>query len=220
MDRLNKILGPRDPIAVPPRSQLPILVEPPRRSFRPMLIFAIGLIVLLTLVNFVNRPHEVTAFPISPSSASALPGISSGSGGVDVVVNVVGDVKTPGLVTLPAGSRIADAIAGAGGATKPESIGMLNLAARVVDGQQIVVLPEVNAFVPGGSSGSSSNGKINLNTATETQLDDLPGVGPVMAGRIISWRTQHNAFSTVEELQEVPGIGPKVFADLVDLVTV
>lgn len=216
MDRLTKVLGPRDPIAVPPKSQIPILVEPPRHSLKPILIFVVVVAGLLASVNFLNRPHEVAAFPLAQPSASSSP---QEIVALDVVVNVVGDVRRPGLVTLPAGSRVADAIEGAGGATKQESIGMLNLAARVVDGQQIVVLPEVNAISQSGA-GESVGGKINLNTASESQLDELPGVGPVMAGRIIAWRTEHAHFSTVEELQEVPGIGPKVFANLADLVTV
>ena len=216
MDRLRRVLGPRDPIAVPPRSTLPVLVEPPKNSVRPIVIFIAAVAVLLIVVNFVNRPHEIATIPISSPSASNS---MSSLVGLDVVVNVVGDVKRPGLVTLPAGSRVADAIEGAGGVTKQESIGMLNLAARVVDGQQIVVLPEVNSISQSSVTGASG-GKVNLNSASESQLDELPGVGPVMAGRIIAWRTEHSRFSTVEELQEVPGIGPKVFANLADLVTI
>ena len=220
MDRLRRVLGPRDPLAPRPRDEMPILVEPPRNSLRPILIFILGVAALLLVVNFLNRPHEVAALPLShPSSANSQSSFAPVA--LDVVVNVVGDVRRPGLVTLTAGSRVADAIAGAGGATKQESIGMLNLAARVIDGQQIVVLPEVNSLSQSGAAGgATTGGKINLNSATESQLDELPGVGPVMAGRIIQWRTEHSHFSTVEELQEVPGIGPKVFANLADLVTV
>ena len=212
MDRLSKILGPRDPIARPPQEIVPVIVEPPRAALRPMIMLVTIVVLLLGVVNFLNRPKEIAMVP-DPSVSSTSSPIS-----LDVVVNVVGDVRSPGLVTLPVGSRVADAIAGAGGVTNSDSIGMLNLAARVVDGQQIIVLPEVNAMTVDSSSASA--GKINLNSATVAQLDELPGVGPVMAGRIIAWRTQHSAFSTIEELQEVPGIGPKVFANLSELVTV
>jgi competence protein ComEA len=130
-----------------------------------------------------------------------------------IVVDVKGDVLTPGLVTLPAGSRVADAIAAAGGVIPSANVTSLNLAERLSDGQMIFI----------GNAQSlelSSDPRINLNLATETELDSLPGVGPVMAGRIIAWRESNQRFYSIEELQEVPGIGPKVFANLKSLIRI
>jgi competence protein ComEA len=147
--------------------------------------------------------------PISTNSNSPVP-----VQGIDqIVVDVKGDVLTPGLVTLPAGARVADAIAAAGGISPNANVTSLNLAERLSDGQMVII----------GNSQSqpaSSDPRINLNLATESELDSLPGVGPVMAGRIIAWRETNNKFHSIEELQEVPGIGPKVFANLKSLVRI
>jgi competence protein ComEA len=116
-------------------------------------------------------------------------------------------------VTLPAGARVADAIAAAGGVTPSADVTGINLAERLSDGQMI--------FIGNAQSMELSfDPRINLNLATETELDSLPGVGPVMAGRIIAWRESNQRFHSIEELQEVPGIGPKVFANLKPLVRI
>ncbi|MDV6275770.1 helix-hairpin-helix domain-containing protein [Rhodococcus erythropolis] len=150
-----------------------------------------------------------------------------------LVVSVVGLVRTPGLVNLPPGSRIADALAAAGGVLDgAETVG-LNLAQKLADGDQIVVGA---ADQSGGGSASSSTtegdtgpaaagetggaGLVNLNTATETELDELPGVGPVTAAAIISWRTSNGKFTDIEQLGEVDGIGPARLAKLRVLVSV
>jgi competence protein ComEA len=120
-------------------------------------------------------------------------------------VHVAGEVNQPGIVKLPAGSRVVDAIELAGGLKAGVFESGLNLAALVEDGQLITV---------GLSSTSSSDSRINLNTATAAQLESLPGVGPVMAKRILDWREVHNRFSKISELQEIQGIGPKLFEQL------
>jgi competence protein ComEA len=142
-----------------------------------------------------------------------------------VVVDVVGQVRHPGLVRLPAGSRVADAIAAAGGATRAADIVRVNLARVLVDGEQLV-LPrpgETLAAQPApagpGTSGAPA-APVDLNAASESDLDALPGVGPVLAGRILAWRAQHGRFSRVEELGEVSGIGDKLLAELTPLVRV
>lgn len=155
-----------------------------------------------------------------------------------VIVHVAGHVATPGLVSLPSGSRVADALAGAGGATPEADLDALNLARVVVDGEQIYVsapgevapLGGVSQSVPsvgsppgtgaGGGTGESSAGPVNLNTADVNELDALPGVGPAIAGRIVAWREQHDGFTEVEELTEVSGIGPATLERLRPLVTV
>ena len=169
----------------------------------------------------------------SGAAAGAIPGAApSGSAGSIVVVHVVGQVRTAGVVRLPSGSRVIDAIDAAGGITHGADLGSVNLARLLVDGEQVRVPkpgevlsggPAVppGAGVPGGgaSGGGSSGGPVSLNTADLAALDTLPGVGPVLAGRILAWRTEHGRFSSVDELGEVSGIGEKLLSQLRDLVT-
>ena len=174
----------------------------------------------------------------SGAAAGAIPGaVPSGSAGSIVVVHVVGQVRTAGVVRLPSGSRVIDAIDAAGGITHGADLGSVNLARLLVDGEQVRVPkpgevlsggPAVppGAGVPGGgtsgggaSGGGSSGGPVSLNTADLAALDTLPGVGPVLAGRILAWRTEHGRFSSVDELGEVSGIGEKLLSQLRDLVT-
>jgi competence protein ComEA len=151
--------------------------------------------------------------------ASSSPG-PSGPSGQDVVVDVVGRVHHPGLVRLPAGSRVDDAVRAAGGAVPGTDLTGLNLARVLVDGEQIAVGIAVRAPPPGTSESSSGTGLINLNTATAEQLDSLPGIGAVLAQRILDWRTEHGRFLSVDQLREVSGIGEAKFADIRGLVTV
>jgi competence protein ComEA len=145
--------------------------------------------------------------------------IASASTAPQVVVDVGGRVRHPGLVTLPAGSRVADALAAAGGALRSADIATLDLAARVSDGQLLLIgVPGAAQSVGAGAGGSS--GPIDLNAATVDQLDALPGVGPVLAQHIVDWRQTHGGFTTVDQLQQVPGIGPHKFDDLKSLVMV
>jgi competence protein ComEA len=151
------------------------------------------------------------------------PGPSSGSPVhvSTVVVDVVGEVVAPGVVRLPTGSRVADAVAAAGGATADAQLDAINLARVLVDGEQIVVprpgepAPQVSS---GGTPGSpSGSALVDLNTADAATLDTLPGVGPVIAQRIVDARAKH-PFSSVDELADVPGIGPALLAKLRPLV--
>jgi competence protein ComEA len=147
-----------------------------------------------------------------------------------VVVSVVGLVGRPGLVTLASGSRVADAVEAAGGLLPEADPASLNLAAVVSDGQQVAVGVAGAAGVaaggapeaPGGAgTGPSGPGqRVNLNTATAADLDALPGIGPVLAGRIVAFRTAEGPFTSVDQLDDVPGIGPAIAANLVELVTV
>ncbi len=154
-----------------------------------------------------------------------------------VVVQVVGQVRRPGVVTLRGGSRVQDAVAAAGGALPSADLSAVNLARVVSDGEQIQVPKpgqQMTAPVGGGAAAgpgsSASTGSpnasgapgapVNLNTADATGLDALPGVGPVLAARIVQWRTENGRFTSVDELGEVSGIGDKVLARLRPLVTV
>ena len=142
------------------------------------------------------------------------------------MVDVVGSVRRPGVVRLSAGSRIVDALAAAGGLRPGSNPGLLNLAAVLTDGQQVVVGAPAAAAgaAPAGSGPSAGAGvggvavtggtTIDLNSATLEQLDGLPGVGPVLAQRILDWRQQHGRFASVEQLAEVGGIGERKLADI------
>ncbi len=192
----------------------------------------------LSSVGPSDEPSESTA----PAAPAPLPGTgasgtsSSGTGVSErVTVQVVGAVRKPGVVTLPAGSRVVDAIKAAGGAGGKADTAAVNMARKVVDGEQIR-LPRVGEEPtpaapsvqqpgdPAAGSAASPPGttpaSVNLNTADLTELETLPNIGPVTAQKIIDWRTQNNGFSSVEDLLDVSGIGPKTFAQLKDLVTV
>lgn len=199
-----------------------------------VVVAIVGLGVLVALYA-LSRARAVPVDPVvlqsSPPPAAASPSATP----VPMVrVHVLGAVRRPGVVSLSAGARVQDAVDAAGGLTDQARPGELNLAAPLVDGQQVVVGDarrpggEVRGAEPGSGAGSGApgggssgaRGKLNLNTATVDQLDALPGVGPVTAQKIVAWRTEHKRFTKVAELQEVPGIGPKSYADLEPLVTV
>ncbi|MET3718766.1 MULTISPECIES: ComEA family DNA-binding protein [unclassified Arthrobacter] len=147
-----------------------------------------------------------------------------------VIIHVAGAVALPGVVQLPAGSRVHQAIAQAGGGTLAADLNRLNLAAVLVDGQKVYVPlpgeylpadssvpPAAAAEEPGGGAAAAA-GKVNLNTAGVQELDALPKVGPVLAQRIVDWRKEHGPFKSVEELDAVDGVGPKMLETLLPLV--
>jgi competence protein ComEA len=137
-----------------------------------------------------------------------------------LVVHVVGAVRKPGLYRLANGARIADAVRRAGGATRRADLSLVNLAAPVSDGTQVVVPRRAPPAATGtGEAGAAApSGPLHLNTATVEQLDELPGVGPVTAQKIVDWREQHGAFSSVDDLDAIPGIGPARLEQLRELV--
>jgi competence protein ComEA len=150
-----------------------------------------------------------------------------------VIIHVAGAVAVPGVVQLPAGSRVHQAVAAAGGGTPSADLNRLNLAALLTDGQKLYV-PQAGEEIPAGSSGppgesgegtgsggtAPAGGKVNLNTAGVEELDALPKVGPVLAQRIVDWRKEHGPFKSIEELDAVDGVGPKMLETLLPLVAV
>jgi competence protein ComEA len=177
---------------------------------------------------------RTTAAPAADAPAggsSAANGGSSGATkkGTRVTVHVAGAVAKPGVYDLAGGARVIDAIEAAGGGAPDADLNRLNLAAKVADGQRVLVqhvgeaAPAGSASAGGSSSGSGSadpSGLVNLNSATQAELEALPGIGPSLAGSIITERERRGGFRSVNELRDVRGIGEKRFADLKDKVTI
>lgn len=136
-----------------------------------------------------------------------------------IVVYVVGAVRRAGLVRLPDDARVADALERAGGPTRRADLTLVNLAAPVADGQQIVVPARIAATANGGGTVASTPTKVSLASATLDQLDELPGIGPVTAQKILDWRQSHGPLRSVDDLDAIPGIGPARVEQLRDLVT-
>ena len=188
---------------------------------RRRLLIAIGCLALLLFLasKLLSRPHQSAglARPAAPpTETAAAPAV--------VVVDVVGAVRRPGLYRLEQGARIADAVARAGGATAKADLALINLAAPLADGEQVVV-PKPGAAAPSapsgaaGPAGAPATGPVHLSSATLEQLDSLPGIGPVTAQKILDYRQKHGAFTSVDELDAVPGIGPARLDQLKDLVS-
>jgi competence protein ComEA len=213
-------------------------VNPGRGGLLAMI--SVAALVALLVGGWVlsSRPHRIPVSATVEASASALSSPArqssaavSSSSAAGLVVDVAGKVRHPGVYRLPAGARVQDAVTAAGGITPGVDPISINLARKLTDGEQVVVgLPTAGQPASGQSAtgqsatgtGSSSGaaGPVDLNTATTEQLDALPGVGPVLAQRIVDWRTQHGRFASVDELSNVSGIGEAKLADLKPLVTV
>ena len=190
-----------------------------------------------------GRPPESVTGPASPPSDGGATGAATGSAGSpttaapSVIVHVVGQVRRPGVVRLAPGARVQQAVAAAGGALPGAELAGVNMARPVLDGEQVVVPRPGDApspvagppassggavsGLPGSSVGGQSTGRVvDLNTAQLSDLDSLPGVGPVLAQRIVDWRTANGRFTSVDELGEVSGIGDTVLGRLRPLVRV
>lgn len=172
----------------------------------------------------VSEPLVTTS--VSPTGSAPIEATATTSGDVrsgEVTVDVAGKVRRPGIAVLAPGSRVVDALEAAGGARRGVDLASLNLARPLVDGEQILVGVPVPVGVV-GSLGATPGGPtgplVNLNSADLTALETLPGVGPVTAGAIVSWRTEHGGFTAVEELLEVDGIGDATLAEIAPHVTI
>jgi competence protein ComEA len=206
-------------------------VDPGRRGVWSLWAAGAVAAVLVVAWTWWQRP-QVRPLPASATSASAAIARSASAGSsrgviptagptaptaATVIVSVVGRVQHPGLVTLEPGARVADAVAAAGGLLPGADATSVNLAAVVTDGQQIAVgVPGAPADSggPAVSSGAGGGAPINLNSATAADLDALPGIGPVLAQRIVDYRQQQGPFTSIDQLDDVPGIGPSLFAQL------
>lgn len=180
-----------------------------------------GAVAALALVAgaWYGRGVSVPPVPVVPVPTSHPTG--SGASPDGIVVHVTGWVARPGVVRVAAGARVGDALAAAGGVRPGAALEAVNLAETLVDGQQVVVPgPGQEMPAPQGNGPDGSGGPIRLNTATARQLEDLPGVGPVLAERIVAHRETNGPFETVEDLLEVAGIGEAKLASIRDLVAV
>lgn len=180
-------------------------------------------------------PGGSSAPPVPPAPSGSLPtaptpgSVGAADGGL--LVHVVGEVAEPGLVTVPDGARVADALEAAGGTTRKADLTAVNLARAVVDGEQLYV-PKPGEQVPGaaapgadgpasgtggpGAGGGSTDATVDINTADAAALEALPGIGPSIAQAIVEWRAANGRFASVDELEDVPGIGPATLAEIRD----
>jgi competence protein ComEA len=187
-------------------------------GFGTVLVALLAIAVAIGVVVHDRRQGYSDSYSTSASDDPApdysAPAAAASDDGSSIVVDVGGKVRRPGLVTLPVGARVDDAIKAAGGPLHPAELARVDLAARVTDGELLLV-----GRTAGHSGGTgSSGGLVDLSTASLTKLETLPGVGPVTAGKIVDWRNAHGGFTSVAQLQEVPGIGPTRYAELSPLV--
>lgn len=193
--------------------------DPGRPGLRALAVVAVAVAVGAAVLAWLSRPRPEPV-PPRPTVTEAPP--PSSTEPAELVVAVSGKVHEPGLVRLPAGARVADAIAAAGGALPAAELDHLNLARKISDGELIAVgiPPPPDVPAGAGTEPAGGGGKVNLNTATAAQLESLPGVGPVLAQRIVDYRDRHGAFTSVGELRNVSGIGDTRLADIEGRVTV
>jgi competence protein ComEA len=175
-------------------------------------------LVALVLLAVLGRALAGAGAAQAPQPTARIVPSSGATPRQRVVVHVVGAVRRPGLYRLIDGARVSDAVSHAGGATRRADLSAVNLAAPLADGAQVIVPRRLPPGAAPPESSAAVGGKVSLGTATIEQLDELPGVGPVTAQKIVDWRTTHGPFRTVDDLDQVPGIGPTRIEQLRELV--
>lgn len=199
-------------------------------EFQPRELAALALLVVVVVGGAVfgfARSLPKPAEPATAADATLAPVETPAepSDNTAVYVHVAGAVRSPGVYELPSGSRVADALRAAGGATADADANSINLARPCTDGERIYVprrgeTPPPDSGGGSGPGGGAAGGKININLASASQLEELPGIGPSLAQRIVDYRDKHGAFKTIRDLMKVQGIGEKKFAALEEYVTV
>ena len=191
-----------------------------RREMVLVAVIAVGALAGAGLwyVRSLPQAVQVTAEPAAVAAPSPTPG--------SVFVHVAGWVRRPGVYELQEGARVIDALELAGGPKRGAELSALNLAAVLTDGQQVIVPRTAETGAGGGAGtvpaapGTAPGGLINVNTATATDLEELPGIGPVLAEAIVAFREENGPFTSVDQLEDVSGIGPVTLEEIRDLVTV
>ncbi len=178
--------------------------DPGRRGAAALALVGLLAAVVAGALMLRGRPSE------QPLPVPAVAGEPTSRSGPELVVDVAGKVRHPGLVRLPPGARVDDALRAAGGLLPGVPTGLLNLARKLLDGEQVLVGV---GPAPGAGAGAAP-GPLDLNAATAQDLDALPGIGPVLAERIVAWRTEHSRFASVDQLREVDGIGEAKYSTL------
>ena len=207
------------PVEEPERVRVRRTVELPH--VKALATIAVAASVLLVWWLLSGRPE--TSEPAAPLAfaESTAPAGAAKAPAAELIIDVVGKVRKPGIVTVPKGSRVYQAIEAAGGLKGRVDTATLNMARVLTDGEQILVgIEPVGAAAAEGPPGTPAGAKVNLNTATAEQLDTLPGVGPVTAQAILDWRQENGRFGSVEDLLDVKGIGDATLAELRDHVSV
>jgi competence protein ComEA len=170
-------------------------------------VVAVASLVLVA----VNRPEPPTG-EFSVSADETVNEVSQQY----LYVHVVGEVQSPGMYQLPIGARLVDAVFAAGGLTEEADNASVNLARELTDGEQIIVF---STSQEGEAAGTTTSGLVSLNRAGDKELEELPGIGPALAGRIIAWREANGGFKSVQDLLKVSGIGESLLSGVIDLVT-
>ena len=190
----------------------------PEHSRSTIVVWALAAVLAtLAAVRLLGSEARPPA-PLKVSAGSGPAGAPAGGerGEADIYIHVAGAVRRPRLMKLPSGSRVADALARAGGPTPRADVTAVNLAARLVDGQQVVVPATGRTGAAATPSGAAAGGQVHLSTATIEELDGVDGIGPTLAERIIEYRDSHGGFRSLAELAQVDGIGEKRLATLRD----
>jgi competence protein ComEA len=203
-------------------------LSPGRRGVVALAVVGAVVALIAAYLSWRSEPRTVVLSARTDAAGGVVSTVPSdthpSTSGSTIVVAVSGRVRHAGLVSLPAGARVADAVAAAGGVLPGTDTSFVNLAARVADGELIVIgatPPPGTTLGPTGATASGATSRIvDINTGTTADLDTLPGIGPALAQRIIDYRTAHGAFRRTDELRNVPGIGDAKYAAIKDLVTV
>jgi competence protein ComEA len=183
-----------------------------------VVVIVVAVCLALAAATWLTLRHQPHVVPTA-AGGSVVPAAAVAAPSTKVTVDVEGTVRKPGIVVLRAGARVVDAVGAAGGPFRRDQLAGLNLATVLTDGQLVVVGGLATAGSGAGGAGTTE-GLVNLNTASADDLDAIPGVGPVTAESIVAWRQHNGSFHTVDELLEVDGIGPGKFAKIKPHVTV
>ena len=196
------------------KNQIIAALSGDQKVSKQLLIALAGVVAVASLVLVaVNRPEPPTG-EFSVSTDDTVNEVIEQY----LYVHVVGEVVSPGMYQLPIGARLVDAVFAAGGLTEEADNASVNLARELTDGEQIIVF-SISQAQEGEATGTTASGLVSLNRAGDKELEELPGIGPALAGRIVAWREANGGFKSVEDLLKVSGIGESLLSGVIDLVT-